>query len=111
MTIEAKTTFTPPKRKTVLAATTEEGVEIKARQNAKEVRIDLPNAAYMGSAYINYEHIDAVIELLFAVKADREAQAAFEKKWLADQSALADTPRRLIEDDPLDIIAVDEPTA
>lgn len=84
MTIQARTTFTAPKRKTTLVAVTEAGVEIKARQNAKEVRIDFPNSPYY--AYIDYDNIEATIELMFAVKADREAQATFERKWLAEQA-------------------------
>lgn len=109
MTIEAKTTFTPPKRKTVLVSKLDDGREIKARQNTNEVRIE-PLGQYPEYAYIKYQDIDAVIELLFAVKADRDAHAAFEKKWLADNAA-SSAPKRLIEDDPLDIIAVTEPTA
>lgn len=98
MTISAKTTFTAPKRKTTLVAVTEAGVEIRARQNAKEVRIEFPTHA----SYIEYEHIEATIELLFAVKADREAQATFERKWLAEQADLQ--PHE-------EIISVEEPTA
>lgn len=45
---------------------------------------------------ISHDELDTLIELLHAVKAER-----------ADQSA----PKRLVESDPLDIIAVEEPTA
>lgn len=84
MTIEARTTFTAPKRKTRLASPLENGGRVTASLNAVEARIETPNLVF----WVKYDQIEAVIEILFAIKAEREAQAAFEKKWLAEQEAI-----------------------
>jgi hypothetical protein len=80
MTIEAKTTFTAPKRHTTFTSKLASGTTITAHQDA--VAIVFANTGN----YIFFDDIDAYIEILFAVKADRAAAAEFEKKWLTENA-------------------------
>lgn len=100
MTIQVRTTVIPPKPPTRRTTFTVELGDhtISAIERGGTVTLD----GDRWYAEIPTLDIDTVIELLFAVKAESSTNVGIERKWLAEHGT---------ESDPLDIIAVTEPTA